>query len=128
MGEKTDAEQVDARIAELPEWQAEILTRMRRLIRQAEPDVVEEIKWRKPSSPGGVPVWSRDGMICAGEPHKDKVKFTFAKGAAIDDPEGLFNAGFGGNTRRAIDVHEGDTVDEKAFKALVKAAAALNAS
>ena len=112
----------------LPDWRGAVLSRMRRLIMQADPDVVEEVKWRKPSYPAGVPVWSRDGMICTGETYKDKVKLTFAKGAALEDPAGLFNASLEGNVRRAIDLHEGAAIDEKAFTALVRAAAALNGS
>jgi len=105
-----------------------MLSRVRALIKQADPKVVEEVKWRKPSNPLGVPVWSHDGMICSGETYKDKVKVTFARGAALEDPSGLFNADDRGNTRRAIDLREGDEVDEKAFKSLVRAAVALNAS
>ncbi len=110
------------------DWQERTLDRVRRLIQAAEPEVVEEIKWRKPSSPDGVPVWSVDGIICTGETYKDKVKLTFAKGASLEDPAGLFNSGFGGNTRRAIDIFEGEELDEDAFKALVRAAADLNRS
>ena len=113
---------IDARVKELPDWRGEMLSRVRRLIHQADPEVVEEWKWR------GVPVWSHDGMICTGETYKDKVKLTFAKGASLEDPVGLFNASLEGNTRRAIDLHEGDEIDESAFKSLVRAAAALNAS
>jgi hypothetical protein len=120
---------IDARIKELPDWRGEVLSRIRRLIKQADPEVVEELKWRKPSnSMAGVPVWSHDGMICTGETYKDKVKFTFAKGALLEDPAGLFNASLEGNVRRAIDLREGDEIDESAFKALVRAAVALNAS
>jgi hypothetical protein len=109
------------------DWRLETLDTVRRLIRQADPDAVEEVKWRKPSNAiQGVPVWSHGGMICTGETYKDKVKLTFAKGAALDDPAGLFNADDKGNTRRAIDLREGETVDPAAFKALVKAAVALN--
>jgi len=120
---------IDARIKELPDWRGEVLSRIRRLIKQADPEVVEELKWTKPSSPMvGVPVWSHDGIICTGETYKDKVKFTFAKGALLEDPAGLFNASLEGNVRRAIDLREGDEIDERAFKSLVRAAAALNAS
>ncbi len=105
-----------------------MLSRLRALIEQADPDVVEEVKWRKPSNPAGVPVWSHDGMICTGETFKDKVKLTFAYGAALDDPSGLFNAGFGGNTRRAIDIREGEVLDDEAFKALIRAAVEHNVS
>ncbi len=125
---EAQSELVDARIAELDDWRGETLARVRELIRQAEPDVIEEIKWRKPSSPLGVPVWSCDGIICTGETYKDKVKLTFAKGALLEDPTGIFNASLEGNTRRAVDLREGDEVDVDAFSALVRAAAALNAS
>jgi len=121
------SEQIDERLDEMDDWKGEALARARDLIREAVPDVVEEIKWRKPSNPLGVPVWSRDGIICTGETYKDKVKLTFDKGAALEDPAGIFNAGFGGNTRRAIDLSEGDRPDADAFKALVRAAADLNA-
>jgi hypothetical protein len=113
--------------ARQPDWRGETLSRMRALIKEALPDVVEEAKWKKPSNAmRGVPTWSLGGLICTGETYKDKVKLTFAKGAALDDPKGLFNASLEGGTRRAIDIHEGDKIDEKAFKALVHAAAALN--
>lgn len=110
------------------DWRGKMLSRLRALIEQADPDVVEEVKWRKPSNPAGVPVWSHDGMICTGETFKDKVKLTFAYGAALDDPSGLFNAGFGGNTRRAIDIREGEVLDDEAFKALIRAAVEHNVS
>jgi hypothetical protein len=120
---------IDARIEQLADWRGEMLSRMRRLIQQADPEVVEEVKWRKPSnSMLGIPVWSHDGMICTGEIYKDKVKLTFAKGASLEDPAGLFNSSLEGKTRRAIDLHAGDEIDETAFKSLVRAAAALNAS
>ena len=128
VAKKSSSESIDARIKDLGDWRGRTLLRVRALIQQADPEVVEEVKWRKPSNPMGVPVWSHDGIICTGETYKDKVKLTFLKGATLEDPAGLFNAGFGGNTRRAIDLHEGDDVDEKAFKALVRAAVALNAS
>jgi len=105
-----------------------MLARIRRLITQADPEVVEEVKWRKVSNPAGVPVWSHDGMICTGETYKSVVKLTFANGASLEDPSGLFNSSLEGNTRRAIDFHEGDTIDEKALKALIRAAVALNTS
>ena len=105
-----------------------MLARVRKIIRQADPDVVEEVKWRKPSNMLGVPVWEHDGIICTGETYKSYVKLTFAKGAALDDPSSLFNASLDGNVRRAIDIHEGDTIDEKALKALIRAAVALNAA
>jgi len=113
---------IDARIKELGDWRGETLARVRTLIRQADPDVVEEWKWR------GVPVWSHAGIICTGETYKQVVKLTFAKGASLEDPSGLFNASLEGNTRRAIDLHEGDTLDERALKALILAAVALNTS
>jgi hypothetical protein len=119
---------IDAQIAELGDWRGEMLARIRELTLEAFPEVVEEVKWRKPSNPLGVPVWSLDGIPFTGETYKDKVKLTFAKGASVEDPDGLFNASLEGNTRRAIDLHEGDDVDDEAFKALVRAAADLNAS
>lgn len=117
---------IDARIAELGDWRGETLARIRKLIQDADPDVVEEVKWRKPSNPLGVPVWEHAGIICTGETYKDKVKLTFAGGAALEDPSGLFNSGLDGNTRRAIDFRAGDEIDEKALKALIRAAVALN--
>ena len=113
---------------ELSDWRGEMLARIRSLITQADPEVVEEVKWRKVSNPAGVPVWSHDGMICTGETYKSAVKLTFANGASLEDPSGLFNSSLQGNTRRAIDFHEGDTIDEKALKALIRAAVALNTS
>jgi hypothetical protein len=113
---------IDARIEELDDWRGNTLSHVRALIEQADPEVVEEWKWR------GVPVWSHDGIICTGETYKSVVKLTFAKGASLEDPSGLFNSSLEGNTRRAIDIHEGETVDAGAFKALVKAAVALNGS
>ena len=121
-------ELIDKRIAELGNWRGGTLGRVRALIKQADPAVVEEVKWRKPSNPLGVPVWSHDGIICTGEAYKDKVKFTFAKGAALEDPAGLFNASLAGNARHAIDLHEGEEVDPSAFKALVHAAVTLSTS
>ena len=118
---------IDARIKELSDWRGETLARVRKLIREADPEVVEEVKWRKPSnSMRGVPVWEHDGIICTGETYKAVVKLTFAKGASLQDPSGLFNSSLEGNTRRAIDFHEGDQIDEKALKALIRAAVALN--
>ncbi|MCJ7671622.1 MAG: DUF1801 domain-containing protein [Acidimicrobiia bacterium] len=119
---KSPSELIDGRIAELPDWQGAVLARIRRIVQQAVPDVVEEWKWR------GVPVWEHDGIICTGETYKEYVKLTFAKGASLEDPTGLFNASLEGNMRRAIDIHEGDKTNERAFKALVRAAAALNTS
>ena len=113
---------IDARIEELSDWRRETLARVRSLIRQADPDVVEEWKWR------GVPVWSHAGMICTGETYRNVVKMTFAKGASLADPSGLFNSSLEGNTRRAIDLHEGDKIDEQALKALIRAAVTLNTS
>ena len=113
---------IDARIKELSDWRGEMLARIRNLMKQADPDVVEEWKWR------GVPVWSHAGIICTGETYKNVVKMTFPKGAALEDPSGLFNASLEGNTRRAIDFHEGDKIDEKALQALIRAAVALNTS
>jgi hypothetical protein len=110
------------------DWRDTTLNRMRELIREADPDVVEERKWVKASSPDGVPVWEHDGIICTGETYKDKVKLTFAKGASLDDPAKLFNSSLDGNTRRAIDVHEGEEIDADAFKELVRSAVALNES
>jgi hypothetical protein len=120
---------IDARIKALSDWRGKTLARVRNLIKQADPDVVEEVKWRKPSNGmRGVPVWEHAGIICTGETYKAAVKLTFARGAALDDPSGLFNASLEGNARRAIDIHEGDRIDEKAFKALIRAAAELNTS
>src|SRR5438445_10801144 len=128
-GGDSPSQLIDARIKELSDWRGETLARIRILIRQADPEVVEEVKWRKPSnSMAGVPVWSHAGIICTGETYKNVVKLTFAKGAALADPCGLFNSSLEGNTRRAIHLHEGDKIDEKALKALVRAAVALNAS
>ena len=118
---------IDARIKKLGDWRGETLARVRTLIKQADPDVVEEVKWRKPSnSMLGVPVWEHDGIICTGETYRAVVKLTFANGASLKDPTGLFNSSLEGNTRRALDVHEGDTIDEKTFKALIREAVALN--
>jgi hypothetical protein len=114
--------------AQPSDWRAEILARIRELIQEAAPDVVDEVKWRKPSNPAGVPAWSHNGLLCTGETYKDKVKVTFAKGASLADPAGLFNASLDGNARRAIDFHEGDKIKVTAFKALIRAAVALNAS
>jgi hypothetical protein len=118
----TPSRMIDARIKELGDWRGEVLARVRSIIRQADPDVVEEWKWR------GVPVWEHDGIICTGETYKAIVKMTFARGASLDDPSGLFNSSLEGNTRRAFDIHEGDRIDEKALKALIRDAVALNTS
>ena len=121
------SELISKRFAELGDWRGATLSRMRKLIKEADPDVVEEIKWVKPSSPG-TPVWSHDGIICTGESYKDVVKLTFAKGASLEDPARLFNSSLEGNARRAIDIHEGEEVDESAFKALVRQGVALNSA
>jgi hypothetical protein len=118
---------IDARIKELDDWRGEMLSRLRALVREADPEVVEEWKWVKATNPG-TPVWSHDGGICTGETYKTVVKLTFFKGAALEDPSGLFNSSLGGNTRRAIDFHEGERIDEEAFKTLIRAAVALNKS
>jgi hypothetical protein len=121
------SEKIDARIRELGDWRGDMLARVRAVIKQADPNVVEEWKWEKPGS-GGVPVWSHDGIICTGETYRDKVKLTFHKGASLADPSGLFNSSLDGNTRRAIDLFEGEEVNEKALTALIRAAVALNTS
>ena len=121
-GGKTPSQHIDARIKELNDWRGETLARVRALIKQADPEVVEEWKWR------GVPVWEHDGIICTGETYKSVVKLTFAKGASLSDPSHLFNSSLEGNMRRAIDIHEGDKINEKALKALIRAAVALNTS
>ena len=118
---KSPSQLIDARIKELNDWRGKMLARLRTLVKEADPEVVEEWKWK-------VPVWSHDGLICTGETYKDKVKMTFAKGAALKDPSGLFNSSLEGNTRRAIDFHEGEKIDEEALKALVRAAMTLNKS
>ncbi|MDE2182061.1 MAG: DUF1801 domain-containing protein [Alphaproteobacteria bacterium] len=119
---KSPSQMIDARIKELGDWRGKMLSRLRALIKEADPDVVEEWKWR------GVPVWYHDGMVCTGETYKNAVKMTFAKGAALDDPAHLFNSSLDGNTRRAIDIHEGETINAEALKKLVRAAVALNKS
>jgi hypothetical protein len=121
------SEQIDGRIAELGDWRGETLARLRGLIKDADPDVVEEWKWQKATNPG-VPVWSHGGIICTGETYKSVVKLTFFKGASLDDPKGLFNSSLEGNTRRAIDFHEDDEIDEQAFADLIRAAVSLNQS
>jgi hypothetical protein len=121
-GADSPSQLIDARIRELSDWRGETLARLRSLIKQADPEIVEEWKWR------GVPVWSHAGIICTGETYKSVVKMTFAKGASLEDPSGLFNSGLEGNTRRAIDFHEGTKINEKALKALIRAAVALNTS
>jgi hypothetical protein len=125
----SSSQQIGARIKEPSDWRHETLDRIRILIKEADPEVVEEAKWRKPSnSMRGVPVWSHSGIICTGETYKNVVKLTFAKGASLPDPSGLFNSSLEGNTRRALDIHEGDNIDEKALKALIRAAVTLNTS
>ncbi|HET8941234.1 MAG TPA: DUF1801 domain-containing protein [Rudaea sp.] len=124
--QESAAAAIDAKIDGLGDWRGTTLARIRCLIQKADPEVVESIKWKKPSNPAGVPVWSHDGIICTGETYKCKVKVTFAKGAAIEDPDGLFNAGFNGNTRRAIDIGENDKIDAAAFTKLIRAAIAAN--
>jgi hypothetical protein len=125
---ESPSELIDAKIASLKDWRGEMLAKLRKLIKAADPKITEEVKWRKPMNPNGVPVWEHDGIICTGETYKDKVKLTFAKGAALDDPSGLFNSSLDGNVRRAIDLFEGDKIKATAFKALIRAAAALNAA
>jgi hypothetical protein len=125
--DESPSQLIDAKIEELGDWRGQTLSRLRALIKQADPEVVEEWKWRKPSNPG-VPVWSHQGMICTGETYKSAVKLTFFKGASLEDPSGLFNSSLEGNTRRAIDFQEDDEIDEKAFTALIQAAVSLNES
>ena len=122
---ESPSQRIDARIEELGDWRGETLSRVRAIVREADPDVVEEWKWAKATSPG-TPVWSHDGIICTGETYKNAVKMTFAKGASLEDPSGLFNASLEGNTRRAIDIHEGEEIDVAALKAVIRAAVALN--
>ena len=117
---------IDAKIASLGDWRGATLAHMRRLIKEADPDVIEEVKWRKPSNPLGVPTWEHAGIICTGETYRDKIKLTFARGAALEDPSGLFNSSLTGGTRRAIDIPEGAEVDETAFKALIREVVAVN--
>jgi hypothetical protein len=125
--DKAPSQLIDARIKELGGWRGETLGRLRALVKEADPEVVEEWKWVKATNPG-TPVWSHDGIICTGEAYKNAVKTTFAQGASLEDPSGLFNSSLGGNTRRAIDFHEGEEIDEDAFKDLIRAAVALNES
>jgi hypothetical protein len=126
--DQTASEQIDSKIASLGDWRGAALARARRLIREADPDIVEEVKWRKPSNPAGVPVWECSGIICTGETYKDKVKLTFARGASLNDSAGLFNSSLDAGTRRAIDIREGEEIDETALKALVREAVTLNSS
>jgi hypothetical protein len=125
---ETASQLIDAQLKELKDWRGETLSRVRRLIKQADPQVVEELKWKKPSNPAGVPVWSHNGPICTGETYSSVVKLTFFKGAQLKDPKRLFNSSLEGNTRRAIDLHQGDRIDEAAFQALIREAVALNES
>ncbi|HEY0630219.1 MAG TPA: DUF1801 domain-containing protein [Sphingomicrobium sp.] len=122
----SDAKLIDEKIARLGDWRGETLARVRAAIKAADPEVVEEVKWRKPSNPSGVPTWSHAGIICTGETYKDKIKLTFARGAALADPSKLFNASLDAGTRRAIDIREGETIDETALQALIKEAVAVN--
>ena len=126
MAANDDSRLIDTKIASLGDWRGAMLAKVRRLIKEADPDVIEEVKWRKPSNPSGVPTWSHAGIICTGETYKDKVKLTFARGAALEDAAGLFNSSLTGGTRRAIDIHEGESIDEQAFKALIGEAVAVN--
>jgi hypothetical protein len=126
--EKSGSDAIDEKLRTLGDWRGALLARLRRLIREADPEVVEAVKWRKPSNPLGVPVWEHDGILCTGETYKDKVKLTFMYGASLDDPKGLFNSSLDGGTRRAIDFHEGEELDETAFKALIRAAVARNSA
>lgn len=124
--QRTVSQLIDQKIASLGGWQAALLARIRKLIKESDPDIVEEVKWRKPSNPLGVPTWSRAGIICTGETYKDKVKLTFARGASLEDPSGLFNSSLDGGARRAIDLREGDALDEAGLKALIREAIAVN--
>lgn len=128
MNDKPAAQLIDEKLRTLGDWRGAMLSRLRRLIREADPDIIETVKWRKASNPLGVPVWEHDGIVCTGETYKDKVKLTFAKGASLEDPSHLFNSSLDGSTRRAIDFYEGGSLDERAFKALVLEAVALNGS
>jgi hypothetical protein len=122
----TDSQAIDAKIAQMADWRGATLARVRRLIKEADPEVIEEVKWRKPSNPMGVPTWSHAGILCTGETYRDKIKLTFARGASLEDPARLFNSGLDGGTRRAIDIREGEAIDEAAFKALIGEAIAAN--
>jgi hypothetical protein len=124
--EEAASQRIDRRIRSLSDWRGATLAQVRRLIHEADPDIVEECKWAKPSNPSGVPVWSHAGIVCTGETYRQAVKLTFARGAALEDPRGLFNSSLDGNTRRAIDIREGEEIDEAAFKALIEAAVAEN--
>ena len=126
MDDENASAQIDRKIADVGGWRGTALQRMRGLIKEADPGIVEAVKWRKPSNPAGVPVWEHDGLVCTGETYKAYIKLTFARGASLNDPAGLFNASLDGGTRRAIDIREGDTIDGEAFKALVREAVAEN--
>ncbi|MEO7827045.1 MAG: DUF1801 domain-containing protein [Allosphingosinicella sp.] len=128
MAGETPSEAIDSKIAALGDWRGEVLTRVRTLIREADPEVVEGVKWRKPTNPAGVPVWEHAGLLCTGETYRDKVKLTFARGASLQDPAGLFNSSLDGNTRRAIDIREGVALDADALRALILEAVAANVS
>jgi len=125
--DKSPSQLITERIAGLGGWRGEMLAQIRKLIKEAVPEITEELKWRKPTNPWGVPVWSDNGIVCTGETYKNHLKFTFAKGASINDPKGIFNSSLDGNARRAIDLYEGDKIDEAAFKETIRAAVALNA-
>src|SRR3954469_1216745 len=125
-GDKSGSEAIDAKLQSLGDWRGAALARVRRLIKEADPEVVEDVKWRKASNPLGVPTWSHAGILCTGETYTDKIKLTFARGAALEDSSGLFNSSLGGGTRRAIDIHEGQAIDEVALTALIREAAAAN--
>jgi hypothetical protein len=124
--DESASKQIDKRIASLQDWRGHTLNQIRKLIHEADPEIIEECKWAKPTNPSGVPVWSHAGIVCTGESYKTTVKLTFAKGASLDDPSQLFNASLEGNTRRAIDLHEGDEIDAEAFKTLIRAAVDFN--
>ena len=126
MDESSGSAAIDAKLQSLSDWRGAALARVRRLVKDADPEVVEEVKWRKTSNPLGVPTWSHAGILCTGETYQDKIKLTFARGAALDDPSKLFNSSLGGGTRRAIDIHEGETIDEAALTALIREAVAAN--
>lgn len=126
MSEESASDLIDSKIASLGDWRGKTLAKLRALIREADPEVIEQVKWRKPNNPAGVPVWDHAGIVCTGETYKDKVKLTFAHGAALDDPKRMFNASLDGNTRRALDLFEGNEIDCEAFKALFREAAAFN--
>jgi hypothetical protein len=128
IGHRSESKEVDEKIASLDNWRGKTLLQLRSLIHEADPEVVEQIKWRKPSNPLGVPTWEHAGIICTGETYKDKVKLTFARGASVPDPAGLFNSSMKGGMRRAIDIYEGETIDEAAFVELIRAAVSVNLS